>query len=168
MIPVVTEISPIFGLTLVGMVEIAVFVGAAVGIGSSLIIAWVIHRRNKELLEQQKIINSAKLTWHFLEFWRDIKHDKLMDFLDRLHRSEIKKDDPLIGVAVTLYESIAIFCREGTLIENHVKEFFGNSLVDMRDNEVIQDYIKDGVKDEDDALMNLQDLFRKSRKWKFR
>lgn len=75
---------------------------AIVGIGSSLIIACAIRKSNKdllkhqekssfEMLEQQKIINSVKLTWYFLEFWRDIKHDKLMDFLDRLHRSEIKR-----------------------------------------------------------------------------
>ena len=38
-IPVVTEISPIFGLSLLGLIDVAVIVGAFVGIGASLIIA---------------------------------------------------------------------------------------------------------------------------------
>lgn len=89
----VIEISPIFGLSLLGMVEIAVLVGAAVGIGSSLIIACAIRKSNKgllkhqektsfdmlrqqekasrDMLEQQKTINSAKLALHFLEYWKE-------------------------------------------------------------------------------------------------
>ena len=69
-------------MSLLGLIEITVFAGAIVGIGSSLIIACAIRKSNKallehqekasfDMLEQQKTINSAKLSLNLLEFWKE-------------------------------------------------------------------------------------------------
>ena len=194
------EISPVFGLTLAGMIEIAVFVGAAVGIGSSLIIAYAIRKSNKallkqqektsfdmlrqqdgasfdmlrqqekasrDMLEQQKTINSAKLALHFLEYWKDAKHKGFQEFLKKLHQDKISKDDSASLIILTIFEDIAILWHEGTLTDNHVKEFFGNPLRDIRDSRIMQDRIKKESKSESDfILVNLRALLRETVKWK--
>ena len=199
MIPGATEISLIFSLTLVEMVELAVFVGAAVGIGSSLIIARAICKSNKALLEQQKkaskdmlnqhdmgnweilqqqkkasqdmlnqqkIINSAKLVLHFLKYWEDEKHQGFQDFLIDLHKSKIRKGEPAIGSVLLIFEDIAILWREKTLTDNHVKEFFGNALRDIRDNEIMQKHIEKVSKPEPDFIyVNLRPLLEETRNW---
>ena len=151
MISVVTEISPIFGLSLLEMVEIAVLsilVGAMVGIGSSLIIAYTIHKRNiallehqkktsSDTLEQQRIINSAKLSILFLEYWKEEKHEKFQDYLKKIQKSKINILDREISTILTIFEDIAIFWKEGILTDNHVKQFFGNPLRDIRDNVIM-------------------------------
>ena len=48
----VTEISPIFGMSVTALIEMATVIGAAVGIGSACIIAWVIRNSNRALLRQ--------------------------------------------------------------------------------------------------------------------
>ena len=183
------EISPVFDVTLVEMVEISVFVGAAVGIGSSLIIACAIRKSNKallkqqektsfgmlrqqekasrDMLEQQKTINSAKLALHFLEYWKDAKHKGFQEFLKKLHQDKISKDDSASLVILTIFEDIAILWYEGTLTDNHVKEFFGNPLRDIRDSKIMQDRIKKESKSESDfILVHLRALLLETVKWK--
>ena len=181
MITLITEISPIFGLTLLGMMEIAVLsilVGATVGIVSSLIVAYTIHKRNIALLEQQKkassdtleqqrIINSAKLSILFLEYWKEEKHERFQEYLKKIRKSKINILDREISTILTIFEDIAILWKEGTLTDNHVKQFFGNPLRDIRDNAIMQDRIKMISKHEPDfILVNLRALLQETVKWK--
>ena len=65
----VTDISHRFGISLTALMEIAIIIGAAVGIGSACIIAWVIRNSNRALLRQHKKVDSAKLSLKILETW---------------------------------------------------------------------------------------------------
>ena len=181
------------------MVELAVFVGAAVGIGSSLIIARAIRKSNEALLKQQKkasqdmlnqhdmanwdilqqqkktsqdmlnqqkIINSSKLVLHFLKYWEDEKHEGFQEALTRIHESKIKKDDYAILPVLGIFENIAILWHEKTLTDNHVKEFFGNSLRDIRESRIMQDQILKSAKSNNDFIfVSLRDLLLETSKW---
>ena len=138
----VTDISPIFGLPLVGLVDIATFVGVG-AIAASGVIAYVIYRGNKAQLEQQKKVNSATLALKILENWSESKHPRFTGFLDRLERSEVTKNDPDMDMFLDEFENIAIFWKDGTLTETHVNEFFGTNLEQISANPVTKDYLKD-------------------------
>lgn len=142
-----------------------------------MIVACAIHKSNKalleqqkktsfDMLEQQKIINSAKLTLHLYEYWTDEKYRWFREFLRTMHESKIKENNHAIHPSLTIFETIAIFWHEGTLTDNHVKEFFGNSLRDIRDNEIMQDYIEKESKSEPNfILVNLRTLLQETVKW---
>ena len=50
----VTDISPVFGISLTALIEMATIIGAVVGIVSAIIIARVIHNSNTKLLEHHR------------------------------------------------------------------------------------------------------------------
>ena len=78
----VTEINPVFELTLVGMVEwiaIAIFISASLTGSFSL---WSI-RRNKKQLETQNKIASANLIMELHEPWR--KNDDFKKLLRQMN-----------------------------------------------------------------------------------
>ena len=120
----------------------------------------------KQLRTQNKIA-SAQLAWKILEYWREKKHEKFTDFLEKLYRSEISKDDPKIDVTLTIFEDIAVFWKDKLLTDNHVKEFFGNPLRDIRENQIMQNRIKEVSEPNSDfILVNLRALLEKTREWK--
>ena len=130
----------------------------------TLIIVW--HNSRRQHILQVKI-TSVQLVLHFLEYWKDAKHEEFQEALKRIHESKIKKDDHAILPVLTIFEDIAILWHEKTLTDNHVKEFFGNPLRDIRDNEIMQDRIKKESKSESDfILVNLRALLRETVKWK--
>ena len=177
----ITEISPIFGLNLLELIE-WIMIATPIAIIISAIVTGVFSYRSinqsktqaKQSREQidtqlklQNNIASAQLVWSILEYWREEKHDGFTNFLMRLHRSEIKEDDRVIGVVLGIFEDIAIWWKEGTLTDNHVKEFFGNPLVDIRDNKIMQERItKSSKKNPDFIFVNLRALLEETLKWK--
>ena len=173
LMPVVTEISPVFGLTLVGIMEWAA-IAAVVGSG---LIALVIHRRNKELLkqqkeasskqlEQQRETNSAKLALTFLEYWKDQKYEELIDFIERLHRSEEKKGDQKIPPVLNIFEDIAILWNGKLMTKIHVEQFFGNTLLAIRESEIMQEAITARSKNREKYVyVNLRKMLSESEKW---
>ena len=162
----ITEISPIFGLSLLGLVELAVIVGAFVGIVSSLIIARTIHKRNVASLEQQRKVNSAELTLKLLEWWDGINTFTKLIF--KLSKPNAKFTDEEDGVffALTKFEAIAILLKDKTLTENHVREFFGMDLVRINANESIRRILDEyHQEDIDHNYNNLKELLDESKKW---
>ena len=148
-------------------IAIAILISASVTGGFSL---WSIRRSNAQVskqLETQNKIASAQLAWKILEYWREKKHERFTDFLEKLHRSEINKNDSIIPVTLTIFEDIAVLWREGTLTDNHVKEFFGNPLRDIRESRIMQDRIKkESEYNPDFILVNLRALLLETVKWK--
>ena len=163
----VTEISPVFGMSLTALIEMATIIGAVVGIGAAAIIAKVIHDSNmrllehhKNLLRQQKKVDSAKLSLRILETWGESKHPKFTGFLDRLERSKVTKDDPDINLFLDEFENIAVFRKDGTLTQTHVREFFSTNLKQIRDNPVIQDYLNELENNHSSMYDNLRALLK--------
>ena len=134
----VTDISPIFGLTLLELVEwvtIMAPVISAMAVGALLLI----HYRQHGL--QQRLI-SAQLSLKMLEHWEDDKHKNFADFMERVANSEVEEDNPYIGNYLSVWEEIAVLCNEGTITKNHRKEFFEPDLKAMHDNTVVCGYLK--------------------------
>ena len=163
-------------MSLLGLIEITVLAGAIVGIGSSLIIAYAIRKSNKallehqekasfDMLEQQKTINSAKLSLNLLEFWKEEKYAAIQDFLYKLNKSKESETDIAINSVLHMFEDIAVLWRGGTLTDTHVKEFFGSNIRDIRKSKIMQERIEEESKHNPDfILVNLRALLRKSEK----
>ena len=163
MVPMITEISPIFGLSLLGLVEttvLSVIVGAIVGIGSSVIIAYTIHKRNKELLEQQKKVNSAQLALKLLESWN--KTNVLMQMLLKMEKPNVKfTDENDVHYMLAPFEDIAVLRKDGTLTETHVREFFGRDIVRINANKSIMKILNEYHKE--DPIHNYNNLKKTAR-----
>ena len=167
----VTEISPIFGLTLVGMVEWAA-IGAVTG---SALIAYVIHKRNKELLEQQKKasserleqqkkVDSARLIRELFMPWK--KNAAFKKFLGELNDPKVTKyDDDMLEEVLNQFEIIATHCDDELLLESHVRSFLSANLRSIRTDEYIQGHIRRLVKINPRTYLYLKDLLEKSKKW---
>ena len=185
----ITEISPIFGLSLLELFElsslaipIAIIAAACITGGLSY---WSIRQSKtdslqnkkqmveskKQMAKQLKLQNniaSAQLAWNILEYWRESKHEGFTDFLKKLHRSEIDPNDENIGVTLNIFEDIAILWHEKTLTDNHVKEFFGNPLRDIRESPIMQEKIKKVSAQKPELFFaNLRPLLEKTREWGF-
>ena len=175
----VTEISPVFGLTLLELLEIApilisiaILASAAVtGIFSSRSIkqsqAQMIESKTQvaEQLKLQNKIASAQLAWKLLEYWRDEKHDGFTDFMAELYNSKVNKDDSRIANILQIFEDIAVFWHDESLTENHTKEFFGPPLRIIRESQIMQDRIKKASTDSDLIYSNLRPLLEKTVEW---
>lgn len=65
-----------------------------------------------------------------------------------------------------LLEDIAVFWKEGTLIDNHVKEFFAPNVKMASGNDVISAYIEERSKSNPEyTYVNLKKLFKKVEDW---
>lgn len=150
------------------MVGIDVAIGAVVGIVSAIIIAMVIRNSNakmlehhKDLLKQQKIVNSAELSLQILETWSERKNPKFTGFLDKLENSTVSENDPDMQLFLDVFESIAVFRKEGTLTETHVDEFFSANLKQIRDNPITSGYLDDLERQNSTLYTNLIALLKK-------
>ena len=150
----VTEISPIFGLSLLGILEILTLI---VGFGS-FCVAFVIWRTHCH----QKKIASANLVYKYKGAWRvDVK---FTDFLVKIKDPKAKVDPKKDPVYSTLdhFEDIAILWNQDVLDFNQVKEFFGTSLDDINNNKSIMACLHDLNKtSENQYYTNLIELLKK-------
>ena len=167
----VTEISPVFGMSLTALIEIATIIAAVVGIGAACIIAIVIHNSNKNLLEhhknlleQQKKVDSAKLVWDLTISWsNDEKFKKFLD--DLLDPAVTKYDLDQTYASLELFETIAIMWESGLLQEFHTRAFFSSNLRSIRTDKFIQDLIAKEQKGHPRTYMYLMTLLEKSKEW---
>ena len=139
---ITTDINPILGALLI-LIDLATIIGAGVGILASCIIACTIHSTNKKQLEQQKKIDSARLSQKMLEYWDDKKHKDFSDMVCIVFdNSKMKDDDSRISHYLSIWEEIAVFCNEGIIIKNHMKEFFKGDLEAIRNNTIVYKYLE--------------------------
>ena len=162
MIPVVTEISPILGLTLL---ELAEYLTILAGSGSVFIgcaIIWV-HCRQHNL---QIKANSADLVTRIREDWSMSRNPEFGKFLQKLTNGTVTANDPMIPPFIRVLEKVAIFVEEDTITENHAKEFFGANLKHIIDNKPVHDYLKDKWAEKPHPhFTNLKELLDKSKTW---
>ena len=159
-----TDISPVFGLTLVGTVE---FVGIAAALGS-FVVALVIWRGNRKNHEIQINTASANLTLKLRKSWSRIEDPEFAKFVRLLHEETEKVDvgNQMIGRFLNALEKVAIFRDGEAMIDLHVKEFFGRDLqaIHKEENKAVYDQL---VKDrKDGAYAHLWDLVHIAKKWK--
>ena len=160
----VTDISPIFGMSLTALIEMATIIGAAVGIGSAGIIARVIRNSNRALLRQQKKMDSAKLVWDLSIPWSN--DEKFKRFLDDLLDPAVTKYDlDQTYASLELFETIAIVWKSGLLQEFHMRASFSSNLRSIRMDKFIQDLIAKEQKENPRTYMYLMMLLEKSKEW---
>lgn len=126
------------------------------------IIALLIHGLRQR---KQTKIDSARLSMELMRPWKN--SPAFIDFLGRMHDSHIdENDEDLIRETLILLEEIAILWKEGTLTENHVKEFFGTIIKDIKNNKIMMKYFE-VLREENPNYyyVNLAKLFKASKKW---
>ena len=150
----VTEISPIFGLTFMGIMEILTMLA---GFGSIVVAAAILYTHRG-----QKKIASANLVYKYKGAWRTDKD--FTDFLDKIKDPDVEvdlKNDPVYST-IDHFEDIAILWHEKVLDFNQVKEFFGTDLANINHNasmkRVIDELHQKNIKQ---YYVHLKDLLEK-------
>lgn len=158
------DISPILGLTLVGMIELATIVGAVTGIVASVIVAFTVHRSNKAHLAQRRKVDSAVLVRDLHSPWRN--NEKFKTFLSKLNDPKVVKyDDTEMEGLLNRFESIASFWADKTLVDYHVKSLFSANLKAIRTDKCIQDYMKKSRSVNPNCFSYLAKLLERSEEW---
>ena len=161
-----TDISPIFGLPLVGMIEIAtLIVAVAILVSASVTGYFSLEniRQTKTAIERQAKIDSARLSLELLESWSETKYPKFTAFVDRLYENNVREGDPQIPQYLNELESIAILWEEGVITENHVKQFFVGDLKAIRACKPVADYLKENCTGT--TYAKLWKLYQKTADW---
>ena len=167
----VTEISPVFGMSLIALIEMATIIAAVVGISAACIIAGVIHISNKNLLEhhknllrQHKKVDSARMIRELHDPWRN--NAKFKEFLRDLNNPQVTTyDSEIVGQFLNRFEIIATLLEDDTINEFHVRSFFSANLETMRSDRFILDRIAKAQKIKPRTFMYLVRLLEKSEKW---
>ena len=151
------EISRLTGLFLVEVVEIAVSLGIGIATLSLVVTAYNTNKQNK--------VSSANLILEILKPWRKDPFKKLLG--EMMDAQITQYDESQLEEFLNQLETIAIFWKDGTLTDNHVKEFFGVNLKIVRDDAFIQKYMNNWItKNPDYYFVNLKELIKKVNKWK--
>lgn len=157
----ITEISPIFGLSLLELVEILDIIAAfSAGIVAGAIL--FVHRRQHNL---QIKANSADLVTRIREDWSMSRNPDFAEFLKKLGNKSVEDGDQMIPRFVRVLEKVAIFADEGTITENHVREFFGGNLRHVTGNKPVHEYLKNEWEKPCPHFTKLQKLLEKSQRW---
>ena len=151
-----TDISPIFGMSLLGLVELIAIIPMIISIGAVLALMFI--HRNQHGLQQRLV--SAQLSLKMLEYWDPLKHGDFANFVELVSNSEVGEDDHYIGNYLSVWEEIAVLCNEGTITENHRKEFFEPDLQAIRDNTAVCSYLQE--KHTKTTYHNLWELMEKT------
>ena len=115
-------------------------------------------------IKKQSQISSANLILDLLKPWRT---EGFKQFLGQLADPKVSHyDTNKLEEFLNQLEDIAIFWKDGTLSENHVKEFFGANLKTVHNDKFVQDYMKKWIdKNPDYYFVNLVSLLKKSEEW---
>lgn len=133
-----TDISPVFGLTLIELGELT---AVTIGIGlASIITLLYIHHRQHGL--QQKLV-SAQLSMKMLKHLDENGHKKFTDPDALQPASEILENNTGVDGYLEIWEEIAVFREEGTITKTHMKKFFEVDLCTIRNGSVAYDHLKD-------------------------
>ena len=151
-----TQISPIFGLTLIGLLEL-VAIAAIVGVGIatiSLIITAISSRK-------QAKVKSAELLLQFLQRLRDDDFRITIRFIFDGTKSDNWNESLEIEKLLNHFEYIAALHKDGTLDMSQIREFFGSNLRMIDDNKTAQQVMNDIVERDSDIYKNLKSLLNK-------
>lgn len=117
--------------------------------------------------KQQNKINSATLATTMLDSWRkDAEFLKYLRWMSNKTAKITPENRMPIMKLLNRFEDIAVLWRDELLAENHVKEFFGSNIVDIRKNDSAMVFIKTINNEKPDYyFVNLIDLINLSKKW---
>jgi len=150
------EISRLTGLFLVEVVEIVAAIGIGIATVSLIVTAYKTNKQSK--------VSSANLILELLKPWRQKETKKLLS--DITDPSITKYDEKELSYLLNHFEDIAVLEDDGTITTDHVKEFFGTDLKNIKEDSSIQNYINTWTeKNSDYYFVNLRKLFEKSKKW---
>ena len=142
---------------LVEVVEIAATIGIGIATVSLIVTAYKTNKQSK--------VSSANLILEILKPWRKDPFKKLLK--EMADPQATYCDESKLEEFLNQLETIAIFWKDKTLSDNHVKEFFGANLKLVRDDVFIQSYMKTWItKNPDYYFVNLKKLIKKVNKWK--
>ena len=159
-----TDISPIFGLTLIALSEWAIIIGALIGLGGAGAVAGVIWRANRRHLQQQKEVDSARLARDLHRPWRNSPNFK--KFLAEVNNPDIKDYDPeLLDAFLDTFEVIATFWYTGSLNNTHTRSLFSANLKTIREDNHIMGHIKTAQQKNSRTFFYLRTLLRTSKEW---
>ena len=159
----VTEISPIFGLSLLELVEYAVIGAFIVSAATLIMVGYDNDRRHKLQVKS----TSAQLCMKLLEKWESNNtFAKMILKLETLH-TEFTDEDDNVHFVLTKFEDIAILNRDELLTDTHVREFFGKDIVRIAANKsvmgILDEYHNEDVRNN---YNNLKEMLKTSEKWR--
>ncbi len=170
----VTEISPIFGLSLLELLEVATIAIPFAIAGSAIVTGFFswrsIQQSNKQVTEQMKSqhkVSSATLIDNLLETWRvDTPFTRT---LDKLSDPNAEFEEERVYEVLDEYESLAVLYVDETLDKNHVRQFFGRGIVQINANHQIKKILSDYNNDDpNNNYTNLMILLTDSEKWRMK
>ena len=85
----------------------------------------------------------------------------------KLHTSGVPTTDPGFLWLLSSLDAVAIFWKEGTITNDHVREFFGSTLKRLSDNSQIDDFLKTVSDANPSAVPSLRLLLEAYQKGKF-
>ena len=158
----VTEISPIFGLSLLELVEYAVIGAFIVSAATLIMVGYDNYRRHKLQVNS----TSAQLCIKLLEKWED--SSTFTQMISKLEKpnAEFTDEEHNVHFVLTKFEDIAILKRDELLTDTHVREFFGRDIVRIAANKsvmgILDEYHSEDVRNN---YNNLKELLKTSEKW---
>ena len=144
----------------------------SIGIMSAIIVSiainiWLARRQESRYntqMERQTKVDSAKLTHKLLGAWRT--KGWFTNLLYKIRDPDAVPDEIGAYAALDLFENIAVWWSDGTLDERHVKEFFGTSLNDARNNHAMMNFMDTlRNKDSEHYYVNLAKLLDRVKEW---
>jgi len=146
-----TALSPIFGMTLLGMIDLLALAGLLTASFTALYLYISAYKRGKT--------ESAHLSLKLLEMGKN--DDKIINALKKIGSSE-KIDDDEAHALLRYYEFIAEFWKDRVLSYDHVLHVHGKNLKEMYHHKDIKNIFEDSVNEQPTYnYLNLQSLFLK-------
>ena len=164
----VTEISPIFGLSLLSLIEwVAIVISSSVAVTGALS-WWNTHQSNNRMnkqLESQNKIASANMITKYLKHWEESGlFGKMILKLEDTDKEFTDKGD--MDFMLATFEDLAILWKDKTLTDTHIREFFGRDIVRIGANKSIMKHVNEyHQKDIANNYNNLVELIKKSKSW---
>lgn len=159
-------IEAIFGIDAATLTDWIAISTIASGIAAALGIMFSTYTIIKSRYENkhQNKVSSANLILDLLTPWRKEDFQK---FIDQINDPNITQyDEGKLEKFLNQLEDIATFWKDGTLTDEHVKEFFGANLKAVRDDQFIRAFLKKwNDKNPKYYFVNLLKLIEKVKDW---
>lgn len=158
-----TDISPVFGLTLIELIEDAV-ITVFVGIAAAVIVSVMSHLDNKKQVKLHAKVESARLARELHSSWRN--NAEFQSILAKVNNPDITAypEDEAYPF-LDKFEDIATFWDDDILQDKHVRSLFGANLKKIRKDDHLLLYITMAQQENPRTFIYLQKLLKKSEEW---
>ena len=146
-IPIVTEISLIFGLTLLEYLDLLGVAGLLTAVFTAIFLYVSTTRKSK--------IESANISLKLLQIGREDMYRKIFEKI----RNAKKLEEQEIKDLLRYYEYVAEFLKDKVLSYDHVFHIHGKNLKLMYENDEIRKVFDKATQNSNYSYVNLRDLF---------